>query len=160
MAAPINPRPYTASEVPLCSTLFFITEGLVPAIYRYEMEYKVITVKLLTLRKRLRLLHKLALERHRAKTINLAIYVVVAVRKPDVLHFCSFLHRPRSAFYRKIFDHHYAVAILQHIAVRVLHHEPFVGRGFFGVPFMTALGTGKQATSRRVSIRRFTLGTG
>jgi hypothetical protein len=70
-----------------------------------------LTSELFTLNE-LNLLHKLRLQPHCPKTINLAINIVITISETDVFDFRAGFDTFRHSFYGKVFDDRYAVAIL------------------------------------------------
>ena len=69
------------------------------------------------LHRRSSLFHKLRLEAHSAKSINLARDVVLAVNDANVFDLGTRFHRFGSSFDRQIFDHHDGITIDQDLAI-------------------------------------------
>jgi len=93
------------------------------------------------------LLHKLRLQLHRPDAVDLAVDVVVAFDQTDVSDFGADLDHLRRTLDFQILDHCDGVAILQQVAVRILHHQRigFGWCGFAGRPFMRAFGANQHA---------------
>ena len=95
------------------------------------------------------LFHKLRLEAHGAKSINLARDVVFAVNDANVFDLGTRFHRFGSSFDRQIFDHHHGVTADQDLAIHILYgavfqfHNRCLGN-FLLIPSMAALGTIQQ----------------
>lgn len=101
------------------------------------------------LQRRSSLFHKLRLEAHGAKAINLARNVMLAVNDANVFDLGTRFHRFGSAFDRQIFDHHHVVTVDQDLAVHILcsvviqFHNRCLSN-FLLIPSVAALGTIQQ----------------
>jgi hypothetical protein len=95
----------------------------------------------------LSLLHKLRLELHRAKAVNLAVDVMVAIDQADVFDLGTDLDDRGRAFDLQVFHQSHGVTVLQHVAVGVFPDTlgGFGGSAVGGVPFMGAHGADQKA---------------
>lgn len=97
------------------------------------------------------LFNKFRFQFHSPESVDFAIDIVIAIDQTYIFHFRSYFQYRGAAFYFKIFDYRYGIAVGQNIPVRVFDDLRIFIMLRFGIqgPFMSAFRANQEVPIRR-----------